>query len=184
MSRFVNRSGKRRRLVYRDYARGAFFVTVVTKNRTEALSEIVDGRVRLTAAGRIVEEEWRATAEKRPNVTLDRFVIMPDHFQAIVRLGSTASPTGNGPESTTLVPESLGAIMGRFKSACVRRIRRECLPDFAWQARFHDRVIRNRAELEKKRQYVQDNPKEWANAHGNPPPTSHPHRFGSQGRWR
>jgi hypothetical protein len=42
---------------------------------------------------------------------------------------------------------------------CTKRIRRaEGLPNFAWQPRFYDRVIRDERELAATRSYVLDNP--------------------------
>jgi len=34
-------------------------------------------------------------------------------------------------------------------------------PDFAWQPRFHDHIIRDENELNKIRQYIMDNPVNW-----------------------
>jgi putative transposase len=173
-TRLVMHNGASTRLPHRDYTHGTYFITIVTQGRAQMLSQIIDGRVRLTKAGKVVEDEWRATAERRHSVTLDRFVIMPEHFQAIVRLRPKRSAISRD-GAKTLSPDSLGAIVGRFKSACVRRIRRDCIPDFAWQRRFHDRVIRSRGDLERTRRYIQDNPKEWASAHSEiPPSASHP----------
>jgi putative transposase len=56
---------------------------------------------------------------------------------------------------------SLGAIIGQFKSACTRRIRAR-YPDFAWQARFYDSIIRDPEALERVRRYIARNPARWA----------------------
>ena len=40
-------------------------------------------------------------------------------------------------------PNSLGSIIGQFKSVCTKRIRKMRYRDFAWQPRFYDRIIRN-----------------------------------------
>ena len=113
-SKFVSHKGISLRLSARDYTRGTYFITIVTNGRAQVLSQVVDGRVQLTEAGRIVDEEWRATETKRINVRLDRFVIMPDHFQAIIHLRPTQA-TSERSKNTTMAPDSLGAILGRFK---------------------------------------------------------------------
>jgi hypothetical protein len=35
--------------------------------------------------------------------------------------------------------------------------------NFAWQERFHDRIIRDSNELDNARKYIIDNPKKWQN---------------------
>ncbi|MFN3309637.1 MAG: hypothetical protein ACK44E_10570, partial [Anaerolineales bacterium] len=74
-----------------DYtSAGWYFVTICVKNRVPCLAEIVNGVVRLSPIGEIVAEEWQRTAHIRPNVVLDAWVVMPDHFHAII--GITALP--------------------------------------------------------------------------------------------
>jgi putative transposase len=46
----------------------------------------MDGVVSLSAAGKVVEDEWLKTALIRPNVGLDSFIIMPDHLHGIILL--------------------------------------------------------------------------------------------------
>jgi putative transposase len=42
--------------------------------------------MQLNDCGKIVREEWLKTAEIRDYVTLNEFVVMPDHFHAIVTI--------------------------------------------------------------------------------------------------
>ena len=67
-----------------DYGAGVFFVTVVTAARVLCLGRVEGARTRLSAAGRIVRDEWRHTAIVRPGVTLDAFVVMPDHVHGVL----------------------------------------------------------------------------------------------------
>ena len=68
-----------------DYRRrGAYFVTLVTHNRQHLLGEVVDGEMVLSDLGRIVVEEWERTAEMRPYIRLDAFVVMPNHVHGII----------------------------------------------------------------------------------------------------
>jgi putative transposase len=68
-----------------DYSQaGLYFVTICVQGGERVLGQIQDGVVVLSAAGKIVEEEWLRTAELRDNVELDAFVVMPNHFHAIV----------------------------------------------------------------------------------------------------
>ena len=145
-----------------DYAgKGCYFVTVCTKGRREFLGQFKGGRMQPSAAGRIVAEEWQRTAEMRPEVRLDRWVVMPDHIQGImlIRPQLRSSPSAR--------PPSLGWIVGQFKSSCTRRIREAGMPEFGWQREFHDRIIRSREQLEQSRRYVGNNPDEWVQTIGN-----------------
>jgi REP element-mobilizing transposase RayT len=46
--------------------------------------EIVDGKMRLNDAGRMVEDEWLRTSVVRLNVELDACVVMPNHIHGII----------------------------------------------------------------------------------------------------
>jgi hypothetical protein len=63
-----------------------------------------------------------------------------------------------------VIPGSLGAIVGNFKSVTTRRINqiRHTSGGSVWQRNFYDRVIRHESELAAVRQYIRDNPANWA----------------------
>lgn len=68
-----------------DYASaGGYFVTICTRNRECFLGAVVDGKMVLSAAGVIVAEEWVQTAQIRKNVSLDEWVVMPNHVHGII----------------------------------------------------------------------------------------------------
>ena len=70
-----------------DYsAEGMYFVTICSHDRLCLFGEVVDQQMRLSKTGEIVREEWVRTAELRPYVKLDEYVIMPNHFHAITIL--------------------------------------------------------------------------------------------------
>ena len=71
-----------------DYAgEGAYFITIVCKDRVHWFGEVRDGVMQLSDAGRIAQEEWLRTAELREQVSLDAFVIMPNHMHGILLIG-------------------------------------------------------------------------------------------------
>lgn len=149
------------RLPWWDYSQaGWYFVTICTQDRQCVLGKIVEGSVVLSPAGLIVEEEWWRTATVRPNVSLDEFVLMPNHVHGIVVLTSEGRKTSQQDVSTKpgLRPDSLGAIVGQFKSVCTKRIRGAGFPQFGWQARFYEHIIRDERSLGFIRQYFVDNP--------------------------
>ncbi|MEA1962901.1 MAG: transposase, partial [Patescibacteria group bacterium] len=66
-------------------------------------------------------------------------------------------PTGIQP----LVKNSLSSIINHFKGNVKRFCNKNDLEYFAWQSRFHDRIIRNNDELNRIRQYIINNPLKW-----------------------
>ncbi|MBC7233580.1 MAG: transposase [Chloroflexi bacterium] len=148
-----------------DYtSAGLYFVTICTQNREPWLGDIVDGEVRLSAIGEIVAEEWQKTAHIRPNVTLDAWIIMPNHLHGIIAIAPVETPRRGVSTSRrgVLQPNSLGSIIGQFKSVCTKRIWAAGFRDFAWQTRFYDHIIRDEASLQRIRHYILDNPCRWA----------------------
>lgn len=170
-----------------DYAApGWYFVTLCTRNYACVLGKIVRDMMVLSPAGRIVSEEWQRTAEVRPYVVLDAFVVMPNHLHGLIGIDSTTPAarqddasadtdrsvetprrgvsTGSSSKTNNrarLHPHSLGAIIGQFKSVCTKRIRRDGYNDFAWQPRFHDHVVRSEQAFQRIRRYILENPTRW-----------------------
>ncbi|MCM2357145.1 MAG: transposase [Geobacteraceae bacterium] len=91
----------RRSIRLRDYdysAIGAYFVTVCAQGRECLFGGVVGGAVVSNEAGRMVAEWWAKLPDKFPGVELDEFIIMPNHFHAIVAIVG-APPCGCPPLS-------------------------------------------------------------------------------------
>ena len=134
---------------------GSYFVTIRAVG-FEYLFEIPELRA-------ILEETWNALPERFPNLSLDEFVIMPDHVHFIVRL------EGNVEKVTTL-----GRIIGAYKSLTavlwLRHIEAMGIAGIErsgriWQRDYYEQVIRDPSELEQKRKYIRDNPTRWKQHH-------------------
>uniref|UniRef100_UPI003D19CF2F hypothetical protein n=1 Tax=Geoalkalibacter halelectricus TaxID=2847045 RepID=UPI003D19CF2F len=63
---------------------GAYFVTVCAWRRECLFGDVIDGDMRLNEFGMAVRDEWLRTPRIRTNVALDEFVVMPNHFHAIL----------------------------------------------------------------------------------------------------
>src|SRR5207247_8107226 len=73
-----------------DYTQqGMYFVTICTFQRECLLGVAENEKMVANQMGRIVEEEWLNTPILRSNVLLDTFVVMPNHFHAIIEITST-----------------------------------------------------------------------------------------------
>jgi putative transposase len=125
-----------------DYsARGWYFVTFCTRNRVCYLGDVVDQKALLSRAGLIAEEKIRELSRHYPNVSIDCFVIMPNHVHAIIALEgqhslSPATADGAGPVSTARYSTKLGDVVGGFKASVSRECNANGILDFAWQERF------------------------------------------------
>ncbi len=77
----------RRSIRLRDYdycSTGAYFVTICAFQRECLFGEVVNGEMQVNPFGEIVREEWQKTDIVIENVTLDEFVIMPNHIHGIL----------------------------------------------------------------------------------------------------
>ena len=155
-----------------DYAaHGAYFVTIVTDDRRQLFGRIIGDDMRLNAAGRIIAEEWRRSGDVRSNVEIDDFVVMPNHVHGIVFLTQTDEGTLRSAPTRSFgggMAGSLPVVVRNFKGAVTRRLRQEGLAETVWQRNYHERVIRNERELKAIRQYIADNPRQWALDKENP----------------
>ncbi len=182
------------RLKNHDYGSpGAYFVTIVTKNRENFFGEIRNGKMILSEIGKIARDEWFKTPEIRPDmhIILDAFIVMPNHIHGIIFIGqnkfntlnfndlnNNITPTdavetphmaslrrrqnSSKPYRNQFGPQrnNLSSVIRGYKSAVTKKSRR-ILPDFGWQSRFYDHIIRNEKSLNKIRRYIQINPRIW-----------------------
>ena len=147
-----------------DYSQsGAYFVTVCVQNRQSVFGKVTNGRMMLSGAGRMVEEEWLKTPAVRPQVQLDEFVVMPNHFHGIimirneptiVRATRRVAPTGP-------TAGSVGAMMAQFKSIATKRMRALGHSSFAWQRNYYEHIVRDEDSLNRIREYILTNPLRW-----------------------
>jgi hypothetical protein len=61
------------------------------------------------------------------------------------------------PPSRNRISPALGEIVRSLKAASTTQIRKHHLPTFAWQPTYRDRIFRNDTELDRYRQYIEDN---------------------------
>jgi REP element-mobilizing transposase RayT len=86
VKRFVNPppGARSRRLGGHDYRGGAYFVTTNTKKRVPLFGTVEKGRMYLSTYGKIVAEEWHRTGDLRDEMSLDVFIVMPDHVHGLL----------------------------------------------------------------------------------------------------
>ena len=159
-----------------DYTKaGVYFVTLCTFESECLFGEVVDGEMLLSEAGEIARRCWMRIPEHFANVDLDEFQIMPNHVHGIVVLKSfvgtrhaVSLQQQNTQQFGKPVPGSLSTIIRSYKSAVSKCVHTEGHAEFAWQSRFHDRIIRNHKEFQNIRKYICENPAKWESDEENP----------------
>ena len=153
---------KHPRLDNYDYSSaGAYFVTICTQNRRCVLSRIV-GRglapaettaIEYTYLGEIAEKQLFLLADRYPYLTIDQYVIMPNHIHAILILnGETA---GASPRPT------LTDIVCTYKSLTTRECKKNGFREKLFQTSFYEHIIRSRDDYEEIVKYIYENPIRW-----------------------
>lgn len=149
---------------------------MVTRDRECLLGEVVGGEVHLGEFGEIVREEWVRTGTVRPYVTLDAFVIMPNHIHGIVVItdihkGMAAPcPYATRRAFGRPIANALSAIVGAVKSVTSRRVNalRQTPGLSVWQRNYHEHIIRNESDCADIRRYIAANPAQWSQDRENP----------------
>lgn len=160
-----------------DYAsRGAYFVTVCTQDRKCAFGKIMENQMILNDLGIVVDDSWQWLTKQYPYIHLGEWTVMPNHLHGIIfiadcrggsRTAHGGAETAHGGASRGAPTEKikpLGQLIGVFKTISTKQIngirRTPGMP--LWQRNYYEHIIRNEDELGRIRQYILDNPKQWA----------------------
>jgi len=159
---------------------GAYFVTIVTQNRTCLLGDITAGEIVLSDTGQIAQASWNGLSSRFPVVSLDFFVVMPNHIHGIIIVGAPLIAPNSTPHNNVSIfregamnrAPTLGEIVRAYKAASARMIRQTVNPDFAWQRNYYEHIIRGEESLNRIRQYILENPSRWSIDRENPEPSN------------
>jgi len=146
---------KRIRLKGYDYAKpGIYFVTISTENYEWSLSNIDQDTVKLSPIGKIIQDNIVQLPIRHPTVQVLNSVIMPNHVHLLLFLSAIDESR----------PKRLFNIVGAMKSGSTRECREAQLiaPNKTlWMRSFHERVVRDDAEMERFSAYIDANPGRW-----------------------
>jgi REP element-mobilizing transposase RayT len=153
---------------------------------------VAGGLVRLTTAGEVVRATWAGLPTHYAGIDTDEFVVMPNHVHGIIRIrvGAGLKPArrdvhgvpegaaitvgtgvGAGLEpAPTVRQHGLAEIVRGFKTFSARRINDQRGTPGApvWQRNYYEHIIRSEEEMDRIREYVRDNPAQWAADRDNP----------------
>ncbi len=154
-----NESPKRKpnRLDGFDYSsNGAYFITICTKERRNYFWNTVGatiGRpqdVPLTRYGKIVDGAINNIPKIYPQITVDYYVIMPNHIHLLVQIYNDDE---NG---RPMVAPTISRVVKQMKGYVTKETKEPI-----WQKLFHDHIIRNREDYEQASKYIYENPTNW-----------------------
>ncbi len=151
-------------------AHDAYFISFCVYQSQNLLGSIEEG-LQLNKLGQLVASEWKKTAAPQSNLAKDAFIVMPNHFHAIVALPK--SNQRQEKDNDILV----GEVIRDFKAAAREKVNAFLNTPEAplWQPDYHTRPIRNYPSIEAFRRYIADNPASWPVDPLNPEsPNPHP----------
>jgi putative transposase len=168
------------RLQSHDYKRGTYYITQVTQNRRPLYGTIVNGRMLLSPAGRMVHDTWHEIPGICPAYNLDEFIVMPNHIHGVVHVDDHIAPddntvyhdyrairaaSGSGHPQRGAPTPTMFDFMHRFKSLTTTRyiqgVRQHGWARFdgrLWQREYYENIVRGAADLGRIRAYIRNNP--------------------------
>ncbi|MFB6340218.1 transposase [Saccharicrinis sp. FJH62] len=164
-----------------DYGwNGKYFITICTKHREYFFGDIDHGRMILSETGKIANKLWLEIPEHFSFVKLDEFVIMPDHMHGIIiidkkdrsRMQEPVETSDSGVFTGSEYPEQIAAAMEKWKPGTLGVIinqykravtinARKIDPEFAWQSRYYEHIIRTHQSFERIKRYINLNTVNW-----------------------
>ena len=147
---------KQNRLPDFDYSTpNAYFLTICTQGRRNLfwtnVGAIIDSpqKVPLNDLGMIVKECIREIPAHYPAITLDHFVIMPNHVHILLQINTD----NNG---RSMIAPTISTVIRSLKGTVSKRA--GCS---VWQKGFYDHVIRNQDDYLQVWNYIEGNPGKW-----------------------
>ena len=139
-----------------DYSTpGAYFITICTKNRKCILWDMVGASIarphnaRLSTYGKIVAQAICDIPLHYPAISVDHYVIMPNHFHLLLQINTDA----NG---RPMVAPTISTVVQQLKGVITKQIGQSI-----WQKLFHDHVVRGEKDYLKIWEYIENNPAKW-----------------------
>ncbi len=143
------------RLPHFDYSGAhSYFITVCAYQKACLFSRISgkrNPRVCLTPIGSFVRDQILCISEKYPSVSVDRFIVMPNHVHMILRF----LPTDN------LSAPSLPDVMRSWKAQTSFYAKRDFGAAPLFQRSYYEHIIRNREDRRQCALYILYNPINW-----------------------
>lgn len=162
------------RAMWHDYNGGAYFVTICTRDMEHYFGEVVGSEMNMTEIGEYVQQCIKNIPQHNTYANVPAFVVMPNHVHLIVIIDDEnadsicrdvpwrVSTYGKNETMQTIANQQgrLSTMIGGFKQSVTRYANANSI-SFAWQTRFHDRIIRDHDEMNRIAEYVENNVTRW-----------------------
>lgn len=176
------------RATFHNYDGGAYFVTICTAGMEHFFGKISDGEMKYSEIGLFAVEQIANITSHYPYAEIPLYVVMPNHVHLIVFIDDISPgasrdvacnvsvenvtprsdvarnvSTGKPMKQMSIISPkrgSLSVIIRGFKSAVTHFANQNGIP-FSWQSRYHDRIIRDRHEMNRIAEYIENNPFNW-----------------------
>jgi putative transposase len=152
------------RLKGHNYAApGYYFVTLCVEQRSHLFGKVVSGKMVLSPLGEIVRQEWKKSAEIRSEIEFDEWVIMPNHFHALIQILPSNQDAPAPSRPFQMRARSLSSLMAGFKAASTREINKFRHQEGArvWQRNYYESIVRDADGVVRVRNYIRNNPRNW-----------------------
>ena len=113
--------------------------------------------VKLKPCGEVVKEQLQLIEARFPSVTIEDYVIMPDHIHAVIFLHENAG--GASPSPT------MNDVICAFKSLSSRSCKQKFGIEKIFQRSYAEHIVRDRDDYETRRKYIYENPMRWYYKH-------------------
>ena len=150
---------------------GAYFITICTQNRKNILSSIVgEGSAlpHLSHCGKIVDRWIRELPQKYSEISVDHYVIMPNHIHLILSLhkgngNGRADPSPTELEGRNSQSHTIISAIAWLKFQATKEIKQIYgdSHEKIFQRSFYDHIIRNYEDYYEIHKYISDNPAQW-----------------------
>ncbi|MBQ3680235.1 MAG: hypothetical protein IJJ78_08480 [Paludibacteraceae bacterium] len=162
------------RAMWHDYNGGAYFVTICTRDMEHYFGEVVGSEMNMTEIGEYVQQCIKNIPQHNTYANVPAFVVMPNHVHLIVIIDDEnadsicrdvpwrVSTYGKNETMQTIANQQgrLSTMIGGFKQSVTRYTNANSI-SFAWQTRFHDRIIRDHDEMNRIAEYIENNVARW-----------------------
>ena len=109
--------------------------------------------VKLKPCGEVVKEQLQLIEARFPSVSIEDYVIMPDHIHAVIFLHENAG--GASPSPT------MNDVICAFKSLTSRSCKQKFGIEKMFQRSYAEHIVRDRDDYETRRKYIYENPMHW-----------------------
>ncbi len=156
-----------------DYSQpGVYFITICVQNKRLLLQP--------EPVREMIKRWWNELPNKFGRLELDAFEVMPNHLHGIIMVtdefvGATLRGRPDYKGQPHRAAPTVGDVVDWLKTMTtneyIREVRQHNWPPFEhrlWQRNYYERILRDEKELQRAREYIDNNPLLWTLDRENP----------------